>query len=144
LPGPNLAGQHEAYLAAALQAYKTGVRDHPVMSEMAAGLSDADLENLAAYYAGLSCGGAHTGEEPAAAAGRAMSSRCALCHGAEGVSGKPLWPSLAGQSADYLVNALQAYKEGGRKNPLMSRIVRDLSDADAASLAAYFSNATCR
>ena len=144
LPGPNLAGQNAAYLVAALTAYKTGERDNPVMAGTAEALSDADIENLAAYFAGLSCGSAHTGEEPAATAGQAISSKCAMCHGAAGVSRQPLWPSLAGQSGDYLVTALQSYKEGARKNILMSRIIKDLSDPDAASLAAYFSNATCR
>lgn len=144
LPGPNLAGQSAAYLAASLTAYKAGERDNPIMAEMAAALSDSDIENLAAYFGGLSCGSAHTGAEPAAAAGQAIAAKCALCHGAAGVSRQPLWPNLAGQSNDYLAVALQSYKEGGRKNALMSRIVKNLSDADAAELAAYFSNAACK
>ena len=50
---PNLAGQKEAYLAAQIKAFRDGTRQNPMMSPMAAGLSDADADNLAAYYAGL-------------------------------------------------------------------------------------------
>ncbi len=49
---PKLGGQHAAYLVKALQAYKTGERSHPSMRAIAAGLSDADMADLAAYYAG--------------------------------------------------------------------------------------------
>ena len=48
---PNLAGQKEAYLVKQLKAFKNGTRKDPVMAPMAMPLSDADMENLAAYYA---------------------------------------------------------------------------------------------
>ncbi|MBR9872008.1 MAG: c-type cytochrome [Gammaproteobacteria bacterium] len=57
---PNLAGQNEQYLVAALKAYKAGQRQGgqaPVMQGQATGLSDADIANLAAYYASLPAGG---------------------------------------------------------------------------------------
>lgn len=53
---PNLAGQNAAYLESAMKAYKNGDRkggQAPVMTSMVAALSDADMANLAAYYAGL-------------------------------------------------------------------------------------------
>ena len=52
---PNLAGQKEQYLIKALKAYQTGERADPTMKAMAAPLSDTDIENLAAYFAGLNC-----------------------------------------------------------------------------------------
>jgi cytochrome c553 len=48
---PKLGGQHEAYLVAALKAYKSGDRSHPSMRAIVGSLSDADIANLAAYYA---------------------------------------------------------------------------------------------
>jgi cytochrome c553 len=48
---PRIGGQHEAYLAKALQAYKTGERSHPSMRAIASSLSDRDIADLAAYYA---------------------------------------------------------------------------------------------
>ncbi len=50
---PNLAGQKDQYLIKQMKAFRDGERNDPVMSPMAAGLSDEDIENLAAYYAGL-------------------------------------------------------------------------------------------
>ncbi len=48
---PNLAGQNEKYLIEAIKAYKSGARNNPMMKPMVAALSDADIENVAAYYA---------------------------------------------------------------------------------------------
>ena len=48
---PNIGGQSEKYLVSALRAYRTGARRNPIMQPMAAALSDADVENVAAYYA---------------------------------------------------------------------------------------------
>ena len=48
---PRIAGQNEAYLAAALKEYRSGDRQHPSMRQIAASLSDEDIANLAAYYA---------------------------------------------------------------------------------------------
>ncbi|MEY8216462.1 MAG: cytochrome c [Colwellia sp.] len=50
---PNLAGQKEVYLAKQLKDFKSGKRNDPTMKGMAAGLSDADIANLAAYYSSL-------------------------------------------------------------------------------------------
>ena len=53
-----------------------------------------------------------------------------------------MFPSLAGQHEDYLVRALEEYKKGGRKNPVMKGLVADLKDADIAVIARYFSHLT--
>ena len=50
---PKIAGQHPQYLVKALQDYKSGARTHPSMRAIASSLSDADMQNLAAYYAQL-------------------------------------------------------------------------------------------
>jgi cytochrome c553 len=53
---PNLAGQQEGYLVKQLQAFRDGVRDDSLMTPMAKTLSDADIDNLAAYYSSLQAG----------------------------------------------------------------------------------------
>ncbi|MDP3584623.1 MAG: cytochrome c [Thiobacillus sp.] len=72
-------------------------------------------------------------------AGKAKSTSCAACHGAEGVSAVPSFPTLAGQHRDYLYHSLKDYKSGKRNNPLMAEQVKALSDADMLDLAMYFS-----
>ncbi len=71
-------------------------------------------------------------------AGKAKSITCAACHGADGNSVNPTWPSLAGQHANYIVAQLQAFKDGLRNNALMNGQAMMLSDEDMKNLAVYF------
>jgi cytochrome c553 len=75
-----------------------------------------------------------------AAAGQTRAITCAACHGADGNSLNPEWPSLAGQHESYLIKQLQAFKSGARQNVLMSGQAMALSDQDMADLAAYFAS----
>jgi cytochrome c553 len=75
-----------------------------------------------------------------AAAGKTKSALCAACHGANGISNNDMWPNLAGQKEGYLVKQLTDFRSGERKNPMMSPMAANLSDADIADLAAYFSS----
>lgn len=59
---PKLGGQHAAYLVAALKQYKSGERDHVTMRSIAEGLSDKDMEDLAAYYSQSGGGAAVAGK----------------------------------------------------------------------------------
>jgi len=77
-----------------------------------------------------------------ATAGKAKAAACAACHGADGNSPNPEWPSLAGQHATYLVKQLKEFKAGDRSNPLMSPMAAGLSEEDMADIAAYFSSQT--
>lgn len=65
-------------------------------------------------------------------------STCAACHGQNGIGIVPLYPNLAGQKAEYLVAQMQAFRDGTRKNPIMSPMATHLSDVDIENLAAYF------
>ncbi len=77
-----------------------------------------------------------------AEAGQAKAIVCAACHGADGNSLNPEWPSLAGQNEVYIVRTLQAFKKGERSNPLMSAQALALADQDIADLAAFFASKT--
>ena len=72
-------------------------------------------------------------------AGKAKSTTCAACHGADGNSVTAMFPKLAGQQKDYLFHSLKAYKSGKRKNSIMGEQVKNLTLTDMADLAAYFS-----
>jgi Cytochrome c553 len=94
-----------------------------------------DAGHLAAYFSGLKCEAAPASDTQAASAGQAVASKCTACHGTDGRASNGAWPNLAGQSKDYLVNAIKAYKGGARNNGMMAGIVKDLSDLDAETAA---------
>ena len=74
-----------------------------------------------------------------AEAGKAKAVTCGACHGADGNSVNPVWPSIAGQHPTYIVEQLQAFKGGQRSEPLMLGQVMLLNDDDMKNLAVYFS-----
>lgn len=94
----------------------------------------------------ISAGAAN--EQPAlvgnASAGQAKSATCAACHGADGNSVNPQFPKLAGQSANYIVEQLEDFKSGKRKNPIMSGMAAPLSQQDMLDLGAWFSSQTVK
>ena len=67
---------------------------------------------------------------------------CAACHGADGNSASPAYPSLAGQSAGYISAQLAYFKDGTRKNPIMAGFAASLSADDMSSVGAYFEKQT--
>jgi cytochrome c553 len=71
-------------------------------------------------------------------AGRRKSEPCAACHGRDGNSTIPGTPSLAGQPVYFTHWQLIKYRDGRRKDPLMSPFAQSLSDTDMADLAAYY------
>lgn len=73
--------------------------------------------------------------------GRTLSATCAACHGADGNSVNPDWPTLAGQGEAYIMKQLHDFRGDKRLDPLMSAQAKGIkSDADIADLAAYFSS----
>jgi cytochrome c553 len=134
---PKLGGQKSAYLVVALQGYRDGSRTHPTMAAQASSLSDQQIEDVAAYLASL---GKDTVENGGAAgASLDAAQTCSACHGQNGISLSPTWPTLAGQHEDYLVNALNQYRDGRRKSPVMAPLAATLAEADVGLLARYYS-----
>lgn len=75
-------------------------------------------------------------------AGAAKAAVCTACHGANGNSVNPEWPSLAGLGADYIAEQLSNFKSGKRNNAVMASMVAALSPDDYADLGAYFNSLT--
>lgn len=71
-------------------------------------------------------------------AGKKKAEACVACHGPNGNSPSGVFPTLAGQTARYLYLQLRDYKEGRRKNPMMSAVAQGLEKKDMQDLAAYF------
>ena len=67
---------------------------------------------------------------------------CASCHGIKGVSASEAIPNLQGQKAQYLANALKAYRDGRRKAPLMNNMAMNLGDEEIDALSTYFAGMT--
>jgi cytochrome c553 len=134
---PKLGGQKAAYLVIALRGYREGTRKHPTMVAQASSLSDQDIDDIAAYLASIGKdtvdGGGST------TAGIEETTTCVACHGRNGISLSPTWPTLAGQHEDYLANALAQYRSGARKDPVMGPLAAALSEGDVKLLARYFS-----
>lgn len=134
---PRLGGQKAAYLVVALNGYRNGMREHPTMVAQAQSLSEQDIEDVAAYLATLGAETVEAGGGEAPAFDKAAT--CTACHGQNGIGASPVWPTLAGQHEDYIVHALNQYRDGTRKDPVMSPMAAPLTDADVKQLAAYFS-----
>ena len=71
-------------------------------------------------------------------AGQRKAIACQACHGMDGLSKLPDAPNIAGQPVAYLERALRAFRDGARKNEVMSVSARTLSDEDIRDLAAYY------
>ena len=133
---PKLGGQHENYLVAALKGYRDGTREHPTMQAHGQSLSLQEIEDVAAYFASFPNETIEAGGTPGASFDKAQA--CAACHGANGISSNPEWPTLAGQHEDYLEHALNQYRSGERKNVVMSAQAMIIAEEDIALLARYF------
>ena len=71
-------------------------------------------------------------------AGRQKALQCQTCHGLDGLSKIPDAPNIAGSPEGYLAKSLNAYRNGERKNDMMSIVTEKLTDQDVADLAAYY------
>lgn len=146
---PKIAGQSAQYIAAALNAYRTGDRKHPTMRGIAESLTEQDIKDIAVYYQDLGKEGRKAAaEQPSRepspqVAALLQKAACASCHGAN--FSKPIdpsYPKIAGQHADYLFVALKAYKTEnnpaiGRNNGVMGAISKQFSNSELKALANY-------
>lgn len=155
---PHLAGQHAPYLIVQMTSFRRAglgtadprlgrQRHDATMTHEAARLSDADVENLAAYYASRPCpaGRARAAPMPKVAA------RCVSCHGEGGRSAAATVPRLAGQHERYLEDQLKAFREFQsadrrryRRHPIMGREADRFEDREIRALARYFAAQPCR
>ena len=141
IPGmPSLVGLDPKYFVAAVNAYKSGQRKHDMMKTLVSALSDADMNNIALFYALQKPGKAQTPSPGNQAAGKAAAAACAGCHGEGGVSANAATPSLAGQDAQYFADAMRAYKAGSRADPSMKAPAASVDDNTVKNLAAYYAS----
>ena len=133
---PHIGGEPFAYLAAQLEAFRDGSREHEMMSVVARGLSDAQINDVAAWYAGHAVTVTHP--EPAENAPEL----CAGCHGDDGISLVADAPNLAAETNIYIETQLKAFRNGSREHEVMSPIARELSDDELRRIADWYAAAT--
>ena len=144
---PKLAQQHPEYLVKQLQEYKSGKRANAIMSGMAAGLSDADMKNVAAWLASKSAKPNFAKEKDLVALGERIYrggiadrqiAACAGCHTPTGAGIPSQYPRLSGQHADYAVAQLTAFRDGVRKNNTqMTGVAAKLNDREIKAVSDY-------
>ncbi len=146
---PSLAGQHESYLVQQLQAYQNGTRSDPMMTAMAMGLSEQDMQDIAAFYS-RQTPPTQTAEPNLIDVGQALFRggnmetgvpACTACHGAEGAGNAAAgWPRVGGQHAQYTAAQLNAYRDGTRTTDtqsIMRDIAQRMTDEEIIAVANY-------
>jgi cytochrome c553 len=155
---PNLAGQNEKYLLRQLKMIKSKTRDVPTMAGQLDAMSDVDLAKLAAYFAAKpakvakapdDAGALHTGEHLYRGGSLPKQiAACSACHSPMGNGNPPAgFPLLRGQSLDYVVAQLTAYREGKRKTDeeyggMMRGVAGRLTDNEIRAVASYVQGLT--
>lgn len=152
---PKIAGQQETYLKKQLhdlrQAAHTGGkegRNEPLMSPMAAGLSDQDIEDLSAFYAAQSLTVTEVKDVPALGeqlykGGDTVRgiTACIACHGPNGKGSEAAgFPAIAGQHANYIKIQLTKFHDSTRNNDLngmMQDVAKKLTSEDIEALSKY-------
>ena len=138
---PSLAGQPRQFISTALYMFREGYRKDPQMSPMAAQLSNADLNELAAYFSSQKPAPPRHQTKPdnaAAGPGLAQKFNCTQCHGPK-LLGLQQMPRLAGQQHEYLREQLRLFKAGkrGELDGNMTAAAQALGDKDIEVLADY-------
>jgi cytochrome c553 len=144
---PKLAQQHPEYTVKQLQEFKAGKRASPIMQGFAAQLSDADMQNIAAYVGTSKAKAGFAKDKDLVTLGEkiyrgGIGNRqvpaCSGCHSPNGAGIPSQYPRLSGQHADYTSAQLVAFRDGARKNsPQMATISGKLNDREIRAVADY-------
>jgi cytochrome c553 len=131
---PNIGGEPASYLAAQLEAFRSGARQQEMMSVVAAGLGDQQIADVAAWYASQTAAAVPpAGFDPAAAP-----EACVACHGADGIAVIPEAPNLAGENTIYIDIQLKAFRSGKRTSEVMGPVAAGLDDAAIRAAAEWY------
>ncbi len=131
---PHIGGEPAPYLEAQLMAFKTGARQHEMMSVVAAGLSAAQIADVSEWYANHVV----TATLPEGVTAEAAPQACVSCHGADGISTLLDAPNLAGETNIYIDTQLKSFRRGVRKHDLMNAIVAEMTDAEIRAVADWY------
>jgi cytochrome c553 len=144
---PKLAQQHPEYLVKQLQEFKSGKRKSPVMSGMAAMLSEKEMRDVAWFLGSKSIKPGFAKDRDLVALGEKIYRggigersvlACAGCHSPNGAGIPIQYPRLGGQNAEYIAAQLTAFRDGGRLNSVpMSGVAAKLNDREIKAVSEY-------
>ena len=144
---PTLAGQPPEFHVLQMILFRERLRSAPPMTDLAQGLTDDEIEHLAAYFAGLRPEPPEdrsAKDEALATRGQALSQqlRCGVCHLPD-YRGREHIPRLSGQREDFLLRTMQEYRDNVRigSDTSMNAVVYGVPDADLAALAHHLAHA---
>lgn len=129
---PHIGGEPASYIRAQLTAFRDGTRVHEMMSIVAQTLTDQQIADVAAWYAGHVITVRLDGNPDAAP------EICVGCHGADGIHVIDEAPNLAGETNIYIDTQLKAFRNGKRQHDMMSPIAADLSDDQIRAVADWY------
>ena len=142
-PGiPSLNRLHTDYLMSTIKAYQKDQRKNATMKSMVSFLSDEDIEKVSLYYATQQPKSAATPGKGNKSDGEKISAACSGCHGEHGNSTDPKIPTLAGQDAKYIANAIASYANKARNNADMQNAIKDLGKQNIMDVATYYASQT--
>lgn len=136
---PHISGEPASYITRQLQAFRSGAREHEMMTVVARGLTDQQIADVASWYA------AHGAEAslPAGASAEDAPDLCVSCHGVDGIAvGPEDAPNLAAETNIYIATQLKAFRTGKREHEIMSAIAADLTDEEIRAYADWYSAMT--
>ncbi len=147
---PKLAGQQKVYLLRELKDYKSGKRVSEIMAPFMASLTNAELPELAAYYARQKPASGVAGDPALLAIGKELylkgNSRtdvpsCDSCHEEDG-TGSGKFPRVAGQHVDYALDQFRLYAAGKRTNGarVMQAVAERMSEQETRAVAEYMAS----
>ncbi|MBI5921257.1 MAG: cytochrome c4 [Betaproteobacteria bacterium] len=131
---PSLAGQDAKYLVNSMNSYKKS-RQNWGMQRYIAGLTEKDIENIAAFYSIQKPQSA----EALPSSVKELTDKCNRCHDA-GDNPAMVVPKMNGQDRDYLVMSLRAYRDGKRQSSMMHNMSFAYSNAMIESIATWYSS----
>jgi cytochrome c553 len=135
---PKLRGQNHEYIVAALKEYAAGARPHATMNAHAVGMSEQDMQDVAAFLGGEELKPLDLKTDKIIGPVPASLAVCVACHGQDGKGIMGIYPTLRGQHADYLEHSLNEYISGARRNGIMAPFASQLKPADVREIARFF------
>ena len=148
---PRLPGLDAEYIAKQIRDYRSGARNNAIMQANLSSLSEQQIVDVAAYYAGLPTPvmSAKPVPEEKRALGEKLATQgdwsrhlpaCERCHGPGSAGVDANFPGIAGQHATYIRQQLEAWRQGARANDpldIMSAVAERLTEAEIDAVAAY-------